>query len=98
MWQAVTLKKNYNNLVKCPQNCSMFVINPLLVIFFIFCLNFILAVYIYIYMNEPKTAKTASILNWIETNKVKTRTLFNKTRQYIIHIFNKIIFFKYRTT
>ena len=34
---------------------------------------------------------------WSQTNKVKKRTLFNKTRQYTIHIFDKIIFFKYRT-
>ena len=32
----------------------------------------------------------------VETNKVKNRMLFNKIRQYN-HIFNKIIFFKYRT-
>ena len=32
-----------------------------------------------------------------ETNKVKKRMLFNKTRQYNIQIFDKIIFFKYRT-
>ena len=45
----------------------------------------------------PKTSKTASILNQTEPNKLKKRMLFNKTRQYNIKIFNKIIFFKYRT-
>ena len=29
-----------------------------------------------------------------ETNKAKKRTVINKIRQYNIHIFNKIIFFK----
>ena len=33
----------------------------------------------------------------IETDTVKKRTLFNKTRQYNIQIFYEIIFFKYRT-
>ena len=34
----------------------------------------------------------------IDRNKqVLKRTLFNETRQYNIHIFNKIIFLKYRT-
>ena len=32
-----------------------------------------------------------------KTNKVTKRMLFNKTVQYYIQIFNKIIFFKYRT-
>ena len=31
----------------------------------------------------------------IETNKVNKRTLFNETRQYNIHIFDKTIFLKY---
>ena len=29
--------------------------------------------------------KTASVLNWIETNKVKTEHIFNKTRQYTVY-------------
>ena len=32
-----------------------------------------------------------------QTRFKKKRTLFNKTRQYNIHILNKIFFFKYRT-
>ena len=48
-------------------------------------------------MKIHKTSKTASVLNMIETNNVKKRTLFNKTRQYNIHIFDKLIFFRYRT-
>ena len=33
----------------------------------------------------------------VDRNKVKKAMLFYKTRQYNIHIFNKIIFFKNRT-
>ena len=38
-------------------------------------------------MVGPKTDNTATILNEIKTNKVKKRTLFNKTRQYNIHLY-----------
>ena len=34
------------------------------------------------------------MLNHIETNKVKKRTLFNKTKQYNIYIFDKINLFQ----
>ena len=40
--------------------------------------------------NGPKKSKTAGILKWIETNKVK----INGTRQYNIHILDKTIFLK----
>ena len=40
-----------------------------------------------------KTSKTASILNLIET-RLKKNTLIS---QYSIQIFDKIIFFKYKT-
>ena len=47
-------------------------------------------------MKGPKTNKTVCVLNSIKTNKVKKkRTLFNKTRQYNIHIFHKIIFLNF---
>ena len=46
-------------------------------------------------MRTPKTCKTASVLNSIKTNMVKKECYL--IRQYNIHFFNKIIFFKYTT-
>ena len=43
---------------------------------------------------RPKTSKTASVLNYIETNKVTKESYL--IRQYNIQIFDKIIFIKYR--
>ena len=37
------------------------------------------------------------LISVVKINKVKKGTLFNTTRQYKIHIFNTVIFFKYRT-
>ena len=44
------------------------------------------------------TAYNLKLFSLDLTNKVKTRTLFNKTRQCNRYIFYKIIFFKYGTT
>ena len=57
----------------------------------------------HININLNKDTFTIFVLYWravnkmIETHKDKTRTLFNKTKQYMIYIFYKIILFKYRT-